>query len=247
MIKCRIAMVAKAYDIDVPLLILGECYDNDHRLLYELHVNLKYLYPFRGVVVKTTKNRLDIIPTNHEDFIHIQCKYKLLRNIYIPVDRPDLCGKTLTFSYPMLYDINCNVPVFSDFSERCVNKKNNRMGEYCYIFIVCPDPNPIIRGKIVDNCMKIIKNNDTYLFMTVGDKYGNNKVATSQLLNRYLITVGITNSVRYDNIPEAMTDLCRYISGNSIVYIGVRHDMMSGMLKYVRKLKYPQKIFYICE
>lgn len=203
MLNCRLAVISwpisqsnqKPTSYKDIFINLGEIYDenvrNDTKLLYELHVNLKYLYPFK------IKNG---IPYNIEDFKPYQEKYKLsCININMKL-------KNEVYHTPCLYDLSCMKPLF--FYDYRFLPTIPSFGTP-KIFIILPYSCPIIRGNILDTCIRLSNQNSLYVLS--GDKYENNKNTTSTLSSRYLRKRGISmKSIiknLYNNFPTALLDI----------------------------------------
>lgn len=252
MIKCKIGLVSfPTNDKEKYYLNLGEIYDKNIRqdisILYELHNNLKYLC---GLIVKN-KNKDKVIPTNIEEIITLQMKYKLTPKIYITfLQKSDIeLKENVEFSRPELYDISCMVPLFPNSIPKCLYQNNE--SEHSKLFIILPCSDPISRGKIIENCIKTIGKSKGY-FLTIGNQIGNNVENSCELNRRYLMSCGvpedsiITNNISYFT-PECLRQI--YIPNN--IFLGVSGKDVGKVLIDVRNLRKKKDIkdiiYFICD
>lgn len=176
MIKCRIGLISKPVNNSfLGYINLGEVYINKNvENLYSIHTNTQYLTSFIGLIKNNS------IIDNIEEIYRVQERYKLTRKLYYS---GNLSGK-LIFSKPLLYDISCMVPLFSDK----IMYIRIRLYDFLKyrVFIVMPICDPIICGKALKSCIDM--NNDRKsLFYTMGGKFGNNKKSSCILSKRYLM------------------------------------------------------------
>ena len=249
--SCRIGIIARSCD-KKKFLIIGEIYDEnvtqDLNILLELHSNLRYLYPFKINIVNN-----DITIYNKED-INILClKYKLTTQPSIINYK---CKKNtkeiIKFGSPCLYDITCMKPLFIPFKRKKI--PTNNLSNNTRIFIVNPYPDPILRGKLIDSCLDMIKNHKP-MFILIGDKHGNNKESTSTLMSRYLLSLGVNSNIItkslydkfVDSIPEALTvaTLTMPSDSNYDIFIACASTHMKLILSLLPKTN--RKIQCICE
>ena len=155
---------------------LGEIYDRklreDMTELSRFHRELSYLYPFRCVIGDR------ITCYNIEDITYFQKKYKLTVRIRT---QGTFESNTVTFRSPVLYDITNMRPIFKTRKK----PKFEQTREKKQVCVVLPYENPVLRGKLLENCLAL---KSDLTFMLLGDKQGRNADATSTLANRYLLT-----------------------------------------------------------
>ena len=178
--KCRVALIARPVNKKLTDLYihLGEIYDENTkhvRTLRKFRRDLDCLYPFR-CYVKHGK----VTCFNVEDFRAFQRKYSLTQKIHL--SKPVKDG-VYTFRSPFLYDLTCKVPVFSSQAspEIKIAKREAPTG----IFIVFPYKNPLLRANVLNACLYLYKEGDT--FVLLGDKRGENKDTIATLACRYLL------------------------------------------------------------
>ena len=178
-------------------LIIGEIYDKDIRnnfsILTEMSNNLHFLYPFK---VKKVNNQIKIY--NEDDFLYFRKKYKLTSTITLHNGKLQ-DNDCIVFKSPHLYNISKWKSI--SHSREILYKQPTNLSSNCRIFIVLPHKNPIIRGKILNQCIDMTKEH-TPLYLLIGDKYGHNKETTSTLMKRYLLLSG----VKSDNINKSICD-----------------------------------------
>lgn len=235
--NCKIGIIALSSNND-NIIYLGKVFDKqDKRILYRLHMHLRYLYPFKLIV----KNQ-NIIPDNVEDIISIKKRYKLTNRIYIKKMIKDGVYK---YSHPQLYDLSCMTPLFSDIVKSVYTISKNQNKKY-RMFILLPYIDPIIRGQIVDSCISLITKDVIGLFCTIGDKKGKNIRTISELYSRYLISRGIEekyiNSTIYDIFPDCISDAIdvvemMYTNEDVEIFLGADGKYMGDILNYVRKMR----------
>jgi len=128
---------------------------------------------------------------------------------------------------------------------------------HCRVFIVLPHSNPIIRGKMLQECLHTSK---TYkiLFVLIGDQYGKNKETTSTLMKRYLLSCGIPSDVInksiYDKFPYSIVESFEIIH---LLLENITYDIfiscpsydMYNVMTFVKNSGISKKIKpqYICE
>lgn len=205
LITCRIGLISwPVYIKNLPTntciyLIIGEIYDkdilNNLQTLEDFNKNLQYMYPFK------LKRNGDVVKIyNNDDIVHLRRKYKLTSTIFLHnykkhnEDREE----KIVFRTPRLYDISCMEPLFP---VECFLPKQIDTSTHCRIFIVLPYPDPVLRGKILKQCIYTTKDHHP-LFILTGDQHGRNKETTSTLMKRYLLSSGVSP----DNISKSICD-----------------------------------------
>lgn len=256
MISCKLGLVSFPKDTQEDYYLnLGEVYDKnirkDETILYEFHSNLQYLCEITVII-----NKNQVIPTNIEEIRNLQVKYKLTPKIYIvPTILKKISKKKIQFSAPKLYDISCMVPLFPKSVPKTLytNNKNS----HSKLFIILPYTDPIVRGKIIKNCLQTIGDSKGY-FLTIGDIKGENTEKSCELNRRYLISCGVPEESiiinEYEEIPEFILEcmnIANMVYSPDIVFLGVSAKEVGEMLKYVRimrKIGYIEdKISFICD
>jgi hypothetical protein len=241
MIKCKIGLISIPHDGNIDnCLYLGEVFDKrikkDKNILYELHSNLRFLYPLKIKVKGGVSS-----PDNLEDIREFQTKYKLTRKIYI---NTSLSDNTYKYTTPQLYDLSCMLPLFSGNIPRSVYPRATN--ESTKVFILLPYSSPITRGELVDRCMSMISDKTTGLFFAVGKIYGCNHKSTCDLYRRYLLSCGVEdhniNKINKCEYPECITESLVFvdlITGGlkSNIYLCVSNTDMGMLLNYVKYLK----------
>jgi hypothetical protein len=220
--KCRIALVSfppkKARDSNY--LILGEIYDSSiktHKNLSIMANEIKYLTPFR-----IKKDNLSL--SNCEDVAYFTRKYKMTSKVITT-------SNSEVFLSPQLYDITCNKPVF-EYSVKEPLPKPIKDVQQVFIFI-CPT-NPVIRGLLIDSCLKIT--NECYFYLC-GGIYKNNQDRLSTLACKYLLTRNFPRDriLKYDKFN---LDNILYMAHNALnvftITIACDSSIISKILKMVR-------------
>lgn len=248
--SCRIGIISISCDKKY-FLIIGEIYDNiitqDLNTLYNLHSDLKYLYPFKINIIND-----DITIYNKEDIDVFLLKYKLTTQSTILNYKHSHNKESIKFGSPCLYDINCMKQLFEPF--KISKLPCNDFSNSTRIFIINPYLDPILRGKLLDSCLYFIKDH-TPMFILIGDKYGNNKESTSTLMSRYLLSKGvaktfITKSLHdksLESIGEALTVATLMISNNRNydIFIACASKHMKLVLSLLPKTN--KRIQCVCE
>lgn len=254
--QCSIGLISWPCKSDSKMYILiGEIHDqdicNNPYTLYQFHMSLKFLYPFK---IKKTKDKIKIY--NEEDFEHFRRTYKMTSQVIF--NGPN--QKRMVFKSPQLYDMSCMKPLFSfgthfTPSQHITNPTTNHK-----VFIVMPYINPVLRGQILDECIGMTKTS-TPLFILIGDKHGRNKVSTSTLMKRYLLSRGIKskniNKSLYDRYPDSILEALYKIS--FLIHPTTDHDItiacssteIRKIMDFVKKhtiiKNTHKKIRFICE
>lgn len=177
--SCRIALISWPLDKSVEngYINLGEIYDKSmktHDKLFEIQRDILCLYPFRCEITDG-----DIRCYNIEDFTHFQDKYRLTRKLQLSGDIPN--GR-VAFRTPVLYDLTCMVPVFTE--RRLIQTIKRRNKPEPSVFVVLPYANPMTRAKILNNCIELCGPRD--IIVLLGGRQGNNKENTATLAYRYV-------------------------------------------------------------
>ena len=259
----RIGLISWPVSFSVPkvdtdtFLNLGEIYDkdiyNDSNILKEFNNDLQFLYPFK---VKKVNNNFKIY--NEEDFHCFRKKYKLrltttLHN-YKNLAKEEYDNR-IAFVSPRLYDISDMKPLFEHPFD-LYNQTN--ISTHCRVFIVLPHIDPIIRGKILHECIQYIKKNN-FMFILIGDQYGKNKETTSTLMKRYLLSCGIESEkinksvcdIFPNSIVESMEllpfflDITKNLTND--IFIGCPSYKMYTVMSFIQDSKIGAKIQYLCE
>jgi hypothetical protein len=179
--KCSIGLVAKPRDPRKNyLLFLGEIKEKDEKLLYDLHKELRFLCKFNAAIVGSS-----ILLDNAEEILAFQKKYNIEPKISLTGIADE---KTIKLLSPELYDITCMIPLFSDTVTRSVKPICNSKSKVFFIFPRCNDP--FMRGKIIDTCFEAAGEREMFFYL-IGCIYGINKIKTSILTKRYLLSCGV--------------------------------------------------------
>ena len=218
-------------------------------LLKYINKNLKYLTPFKCIV---KKNRLVIY--NKDDINYFSYTHRLKTKIYI-VSENKTINKIIKFHTPILYNIATKTEFFS-YNIKPVVYYKPVICSINRIFIVLPCIDPILRGQIMDNCMKYVKKNNP-LFIVIGDIHGVNKIKTCVLMTRYLLSIGIKREYIYkspydkdlDCILEAIHMIDFILMNNKFdLFIACQSRIIVNVLNFIRKNKlHNPKIQMICE
>jgi len=197
--SCRIGVISWPMVNKTPekgFVSLGEIYDKNIRenrhLLSLLHEELSYLYPFRCCSRDGT-----ILIHNMEDFDFYRNKYKLTPCVKC-IGLED--ETTKVFHTPVLYDLDCMVPVFGAYRRPFVADiiSSNK------VCIVLPYADPIARGRLIDRALE----SNFAMFVVVGDVCGRNRDTIATLTARCLLCRGATSEsiIKYkDNkIPQCI-------------------------------------------
>lgn len=237
---------------------LGEIYDKEVvsnvEILITLHNQLKYLYPFK---IKKVDDKISVY--NDEDFEYFRRKFKITSKVHLYnyISKSDENTERIIFKRPQLYNISHMKQLFSN---NTLQSQTIKMTPHRRIFIVSPYDNPVLRGKILDSCMSLIKEKNP-IFILIGDRYGKNKESTSTLMKRYLLSNGICtekiNIILYDKFPDFIPEslnllpiilnVDKYVSHD--IFIASKSTDMRKIMSYVKytKLNKNIKIQYICE
>lgn len=253
-ISCKIGLISKPSNhIHDCFLNLGEIFDRsireDVKILYELHKNLQYLCHFNVDI-----NGKDITPDNIEELSNIQNRYKLTKKFWI---KGQVENGVMKFFSPELYDLSCMVPLFPDKISRSIYTKSNQIP--LHVFILFPYSDPIIRGKIIDNCFSI--NNNKSFFYVIGGLHGKNTIPTCDLSKRYLLECGVKDDDiicnEYHNFSDCILEalnMIKFIIPENIqmkVIVLVQREDMSRVMNHIiiaNKLKIiNSKLSIICD
>jgi len=233
-------------------LNLGEIYDKNVRrspsLLYEFHKNLQYFCEFTATI-----DASKVFPDNIEEIKFFQRKYKLTPKIFLSDVENEFYEK-MEFSAPQLYDMSCMVPLFSEKISKCVYVDNK--ATQTKLFIILPYTDPILRGKIIKNCLKSVVDTKGY-FLTIGNKKGMNRVNSCELDMRYLLSCGVPEKYimmnEYEEFPDFIAEslnIANMIFYPDTVFIGVSTEEVGKILSCVRILRKEgdiiDKLFFIC-
>lgn len=245
---CRWALISWPITAKTPqsfYLILGELYNNDVKtdkvLMSEFFRDLQYLYPFR---FSTKKNYC----YNIEDFIYLQKKYYLTVNLKL-VGNPE--KDIIIFKPPVLYDIDCNVSIFSENLYNYTYKPKNS-----HVCIVFPYSDAITRGKLLEEA---IEYGPSY-FVLIGNSYKNNKESTACLMRRFLLSRNIPEKcivkIRQDNNTESILDAVvlfhTYLNTPFHIAIACGKEHIQNIAKCIKiwkkknLLSKERKVYYIC-
>lgn len=254
MITCKIGIVSFPVNHKQDYFLnLGEIYDKnvkqDVNSLYEIHTNLQYFCEF----LANTKNNKKVVPNNIEEIKIFQMNYNLTPNIFLS---KKIKQEKVKFTPPELYDISCMIPLFSEKISRCIytkNKINNKK-----LFIILPYVDPIVRGKIIKNCLINIGGDSLGYFLTIGTVKGENIENSCELNKNYLLSCGIPEQNiamnEYDEFPDCILEslsIAKMIYQPDYIFIGVSKEDIGNILKCVRYLrkerKIDEKIFFICD
>lgn len=255
MFNCRIGIIAKPNISNIPYLNIGEYIgDKDNiTLLYQLHTDLSYLYPFWGISIPEN-GRTEIVPTNIKDFIYLQNKYNLTKEIFISKEVED---KLIQFNAPQLYDISCGVKLFDhSVNKRVIRDKIRYKPSNKNIIFVIPDyQNPMNRGKSIETSLN--KYFSSFydrepFFIVLGDTINPNKIETWKLSKRYLIKRGVSSDCICttecsENIIKSICEIIPFITSNEdiIIYLSVRSLDMSKYLIQSRNINKKLNVYFI--
>lgn len=235
--NCKVALISFSIYDNSFYINLGEVYDKNIRenidKLNEININTQYLSNFT-VNIKGLNVTLD----NIEEIKAFQSRFKLTPIIssskYIKEET------NIEFLAPKLYDMSCMVPLFLEPITRTIYKKND--SKNCKIFIILSYTDPIIRGSIIENCLKNTFENESAFFLTIGNYKGENKDSTCNLNRRYLIDIGVPDEniivnegddSILDDVIESLYIL-NMVYDTDIVYIGVTRNDIGILLKLIR-------------
>jgi hypothetical protein len=255
--KCRIGIISKHSIKGIPDLNIGE-YIGDKQdkkniqMIYNLHVDLSYMYPFYGT--STVKSRCtEITPVNIKDFVYLQDKYNLTKKIFIPKPVED---RIILFQSPKLYDMSCGVELFDHKIEKPITKYTNASNKNI-VYIIPPYKDPVSRGKSIDVCLESYQYHleRSILFIVTGGISYPNTIETWKLSQKYLIKRGVSTNIIL-NITSDTNDLIKSVIDNvnmltnkeedTLIYIAVKGRDMDKYLLQSRKLKNkPYKTFFL--
>lgn len=253
MIKCKIGIVSRPIDDTHDcFLLLGEFYDKHIRenvvMLYQVYQNLKYMTYFLIQV-----NNGNIIVDNAEDLHHMRKEFKLTRTCRLS---KTLVNGKYKMRFPELYDTSCMVPLFNQLIDRSIFPSIKSSEKH--IFIITPHEDPFIRGKMIDECLSVIKIHEPIFYLT-GQRFGTNKKKTWQLSQRYLLLSGVSdqNILVNENtdFPECIPNILDTIplafeQENYIVYLVCPNVQMGSISMYIRqlnkKVKRSYTVRYLC-
>lgn len=256
MINCKIGVVAKKREDESSYIFLGEIFSSeirqDEKMLYELHTNLRYLYPFRCIY-----NKGKILLDNMEDIYSLQDRYKLTKKIYT-TEQDNKPVYTVKYLRPELYDISCMVPLFSEIQPRhCIHSQSKQTNIVDNVFIILPYLDPIIRGELVNSCITTL-NDEKGMFVCIGGKQGENKMKIGSLVRRYLLSCKVKDEdiiiQEFDEFPdsilEALIILSMIIDKETRIFFAVDKKEIDIVLRYVRISRnqglIDRKIQFIC-
>ena len=234
--KCSIGLVAKSSEPKKNyLLFLGEIKEKDEKLLYVLHKELRFLCKFNASIVDSSIH-LD----NAEEILAFQKKYNIEPKISVTGVVEE---KSIQLLAPELYDITCMVPLFSDKVIRNVKPICNSKSKVFFIFPRCIDP--FIRGKIIDTCFEAANEREMFFYL-IGCIYGINKIKTSKLTKRYLLSCGVEDkNIICDKedqghgwLVEAI-NMIKFITPDEDpeILIAVDRELMKVLMNYIRSEK----------
>ena len=252
---CRIGIIATHNIPDTPNLNIGEYIgerdknENYLSLLYRLHKDLSYLYPFWGKC--NVRNKCtEVVPTNLKDFIYLQDKYRLTKRIFIP---KSVTNNLVQFKTPKLYDISCGVELFDDKIIKPVIEYPLQVKKGI-IFVIPAYTDPISRGKSIDNALDMYSLNKdaSPVFITLGGMLPSNRVETCKLSQRYLIRRKIPGKIiiphSNNNTIKGALEVISTLgisNDNTIVYLSIKSSEMHRYLSQSRKTQKPFKMFFI--
>lgn len=228
--QCKIGLISKSSDsVHDCFLNLGEIFDksihDDRNILYELHTNLRYLRPFTAQI-----DGKNAVIDNIEEISIFQNHYKLTRKCWID---KTMSSCTVNFLSPQLYDITCMIPLFSDTIPKSICYDGNT--EPARVFMLFPYSNPIMRGKIIDNCFSIAKKYKSYFFV-IGSKKGYNS-------KKYLLSCGVEDKNiicnQYDTFPDCILESLNMIKfmvpdTDMKIFIAVCRKDMNRVMSHIR-------------
>jgi len=235
--KCSIGLVAKSRDPKKNyLLFLGEIKEKDEKLLYDLHKELRFLCKFDASIVGNK-----VFPDNAEEILAFQKKYNIEPKISVTgLVEEEKCIKLLA---PELYDITCMISLFSGTVMRSVKPICNSKSKVFFIFPRCNDP--FIRGKIIDACFEAAAEREMFFYL-IGCIYGINKIKTSILTKRYLLSCGVEDKnivcdgedQGHDWLVEAI-NMIKFITPDEDpeILIAVDRELMKVLMNYIRSEK----------
>lgn len=249
--KCSIGLIAKPRDSRKNyFLFLGEIKEKDEKILYDLHKKLRFLCNFKAVIVGN-----DILLDNVEEILAFQKKYNIEPRISVTGVVEE---KSIKLLAPELYDITCMVPLFSDTVMRNVKPSSgggvqlsasearstkpicNLKSKVFFIFPRCIDP--FMRGKIIDTCFEAAAEREMFFYL-IGYIYGINKIKTSKLTKRYLLSCGVEDkNIVCDEedqghgwLVEAI-NMIKFIipDEDPEILIAVDKELMKVLMNYIR-------------
>lgn len=226
----RIGIISKSY-INSIVLVLGEIFDNDFKtskVLFQLHKDLSYLYPFTLIV----KNGNIIY--NKKDFNSYREKYKITSILKI---NKKINDSKIIFHSPILVNLDNMENLFS-FNSIPYTLNNIKP----IIGIMLPIYNSIDRGNVLEQILKsfpmmIILNGGTHI---------DNKNSTCILSYRYLRKKGfpkkqLIKASYTSNIFDSI-DIIDIACGKQNIIIGCEYSVMISLKNKIKD----RKVFYQC-
>ena len=234
--KCKIGIISKPRDPTKNyLLFLGETNEQDEKLLYNLHKELRFLCNFNAVIEESNAQ-----PDNIEEILCFQKKYNIEPKIWFTGVVEE---KIIRLLAPQLYDISCMVPLFSDQIQRSVKPSGNSQPGVFFIFTDCVDP--FMRGKIIDNCFEATGDREISFYL-LGSNYGINRLKTCDLSRRYLLSCGVEDKniiccgegQNQGWLIEAI-NMIKFVTGNGEqeIVIAVNRESINMFMNYIRSEK----------
>ena len=242
----NIYIVSRSFNNPMVYIILGKLLI-DKTTLKKLNNDLKYMYPFK--ILKTLE------PENIEDFKILESTYgitqkNLLYNFQIGCD-------SIVFKTPFLCYKKDGIKSIKREQKYVFNK--NIETNMLRIFFVFPSNNVITRGKILDSSMSMIKKYKP-IFFVIGNIQGENKVSTSILMKRFLLTSGIPSeniikiniSNSYEECLLECLEIMQCIFEDKLVkniFIASESIYMRSLMVFIKKnnINKKFKFQYICE
>ena len=249
--KCKMGLIAKPRDPRKNyLLFLGEIKEENEQVLYNLHKELRFLCKCNATI-----SGEKAFPDNAEEIVAFQKKYNIEQKFWFTGVVEE---KVMRLLPPQLYDITCMVPLFSDVIPRSVKPTGNSQPGIFFIFPSCVDP--FIRGKIIDNCFDAAGNREISFYLFGDNHHGINKIKTSELSRRYLLSCGVEDKnivcsqegQTKDWLLEAI-DMIKFITsdGEEEIVIAVNRDSVNMFMNYIRSEKFfgriDKKVRIICD
>lgn len=251
MSECRLGLVSTCLNHPFTL-VLGELYDlvskKDPDALYGIWQDTEYLTRFYVKIC-------DGMPTvdNSEEIDYFRDTYKFTRKItvYNPNETPP---GVYPCERPILYDLDCMVPVFSE-DIPTARLASNDLSPKC-VFLVWPESDPITRGRVLNACILLSKNGYYY---TTGGRHGKNTVTTSTLATRYLVSRGVNrsniNAGKSTNVESKLREILgMLVATHSVdrVYIAVSTENIYQVSHLVRNLRYSgmftrYRVGFVCD
>jgi len=228
--NCKIGVIA--FPIYYPAeyrVVLGELTDNrDVDFLHTIHKNLEYFSTFTITISKGE------IESTTAETQFLTCITPIVK-----MDNKPPYNEIIQYYPPRLYDLTCMVPLFEDSPVSLISFSNKSV--YHIVFILLVPNNPIIRGKIIQNCFEILGTDKKGYFYLIGKKDHNTRV------KNYLISKGVKTDLINSEIKGVDITLIdaagiAYSMGPDKIYIAVESKSFPVIKKTILHLRNKEDI-----